>query len=156
MSPAGNPSEVVALFWQALYDRDWTRIGSFFGGDSIYYDVPTGPSTAGRGPADIVSRLQLGLVGLAGYDHGPSTVVNAGPIVMTEHAEYWRWSTGEEVTLPFVSVQHVHDGLITLWRDYWDLQTLMDAAPQVWQDRLATADLSWLYDATQDMRDLLS
>lgn len=156
MSSSDSAPDVVAAFWKALYDRDWTRIGTFFGDDSIYYDVPTGPSTAGRGPADIVSRLQLGLDGLSGYDHGPSTVVSAGPIVMTEHAEHWRWPTGEEVTLPFVSVQHVHDGLITLWRDYWDLQTLMDASPQVWQDRLGTADLSWLYDATQDMRDLLS
>lgn len=149
-----SPSEVVGAFWQALYDRDWTAIASFFGPDSIYYDVPTGPSTAGKGPADIVARLQLGLEGLAGYDHGPSTTVASGPIVVTEHTELWRWPTGETVTLPFASIQHVHDGVITLWRDYWDLGTLMDASPQSWQDRLATADLSWITDVTDDIVEL--
>jgi len=73
-------------------------------------------------------------------------------VVVTEHAEHWRWPSGESVTLPFVSVQHVHDGTITLWRDYWDLQTLMTASPASWQDRLATADLSWIHDATEEMR----
>ena len=128
--------------------RDWPLVRSFFGPDSIYYDVPTGPSTAGRGPEGIEARLRLGLDGLAAYDHGPATVVAAGPVVFTEHTEHWTWPSGEEVTLPFVSVQHVHDGVITLWRDYWDLQTLMGAAPASWHERLANADLSWIFDAT--------
>lgn len=68
--------------------------------------------------------------------------------MFTEHTEHWMWPSGEEVTLPFVSVQHVHDGVITLWRDYWDLQTLMGAAPTSWHERLANADLSWIFDAT--------
>jgi limonene-1,2-epoxide hydrolase len=145
------PTEVAAAFWGALYDRDWPLIRSFFGPDSIYYDVPTGPSTAGKGPDSIEARLRLGLEGLAGYDHGPAAVVSQGPVVVTEHAEHWRWPSGESVTLPFVSVQHVHDGIITLWRDYWDLQTLLSAAPASWQERLDTADLSWIHDATDEM-----
>ncbi len=31
---------------------------------------------------------------------------------------------------------------------YWDFQTLMAAAPAAWHQRLDTADLSWVYDAT--------
>ncbi|MEZ5134619.1 MAG: nuclear transport factor 2 family protein [Acidimicrobiales bacterium] len=84
-------------------------IAGFFRPDSIYYDVLTGPGAAAMGPDDIVKRLKLGLEQLAGYDHGPATVVSEGSIVVTEHAEHWRWPTGEEVTLPFVSIQHVHD-----------------------------------------------
>ena len=60
------PTQVAAAFWAALYDRDWPRIRSFFGPDSIYYDVPTGPSSAGVGPASIEARLRLGLEGLVG------------------------------------------------------------------------------------------
>jgi hypothetical protein len=52
------------------------------------------------------------------------------------------------VTLPFVSVQRVADGQIIFWKDYWDYQTLMNAAPADWQERLASADLSWIFDAT--------
>ncbi|MCC7076902.1 MAG: nuclear transport factor 2 family protein [Acidimicrobiia bacterium] len=152
-STAAEPTEIVAAFWEALYARDWPRLRSFFGPESIYYDVPTGPATAGRGPDGIEARLRLGLDGLAAYDHGPGTVVADGPVVFTEHTEHWTWPSGEEVTLPFVSVQHVDGESITLWRDYWDLQTLMNAAPAAWHERLATADLSWIFDATERMRD---
>ena len=149
-SAAGRePKQVAEAFWDALYARDWAAIRSFFGPDSIYYDVPTGPGSAARGPRDIEARLRLGLEGLAGYDHGPATVVAEGSIVVTEHTEHWTWPTGQKVSLPFVSVQHVHDGVIALWRDYWDLQTLMNASPAVWRERLDNADLSWIFDATE-------
>lgn len=142
------PREVAAAFWEALYARDWEAIRSFFGPDSIYYDVPTGPATAGKGPDSIEARLRLGLEGLSGYDHVIGLVVCEGDVVVTEHAETWRWPSGESVTLPFVSVQRIVDGTIVLWKDYWDYRTLMDGAPSDWQDRLATADLSWIYDAS--------
>jgi limonene-1,2-epoxide hydrolase len=143
------PREVAAAFWQALYDRDWERIRSFFGPESIYYDVPTGPSSAGVGPDSIEARLKLGLEGLVGYEHRPG-VVAEGPdgIVVTEHTEVWTWETGETVALPFVSVQRIEGDRIALWKDYWDLGTLMDAAPPAWHERLDTADLSWVVDVT--------
>jgi hypothetical protein len=60
----------------------------------------------------------------------------------------WTWASGETVALPFVSVQRIVDGQIVLWKDYWDLQTLMDAAPASWHERLDSADLSWVVDVT--------
>ncbi|MEO6318789.1 MAG: nuclear transport factor 2 family protein [Acidimicrobiales bacterium] len=143
-------SDTAAAFWAALYDRDWPRVRSFFGPESIYYDVPTGPATAGQGPDSIEARLRLGLEGLEGYEHHPG-VVAEGPRggVVTEHTEVWTWASGETVALPFVSVQHIDDtGTITLWKDYWDFQTLMGAAPAAWHERLDTADLSWVVDVT--------
>lgn len=143
-----TPKEVTASFWAALYDRAWQRIASHFDDESVYWDVPTGPESAAKGAADIVRRLQLGLEGLAGYEHDLLRVVSEGNTVVTEHAETWRWPDGESVRLPFVSVQVVEGGVIRLWKDYWDFQTLMSAAPQWWLDRLANADLSWRFDAS--------
>ena len=60
-----TPAETAAAFWDALYARDWEAIAGFFGPDSIYYDVPTGPGAAAKGPDDIVKRLKLGLEPLA-------------------------------------------------------------------------------------------
>lgn len=144
------PKEVAAAFWAALYERDWERIASFFTDESVYWDVPTGPATAGRGPDGIVARLRLGLDGLSGYSHGEGTIVadDDTDLVVTEHTETWHWATGETVTLPFVSVQRIRGDHILVWRDYWDYQTLMTAAPQSWHDRLEGADLWWLHDAT--------
>lgn len=143
-----QPREVSAAFWDALYARDWPRIRSFFDADSIYYDVPTGPAAAGRGPDSIEARLRLGLEQLAGYDHGPATLIAEGNTVVTEHTEFWRWPTGESVALPFISVQRMRGDIIELWRDYWDLRTLMAGAPPDWEERLMTSDLSWVVDVT--------
>ena len=140
--------DVTTAFWDALYDRDWERLKTFFADDSIYYDVPVGPTAAARGPESIEARLRLGIEPLTRYDHQPGVVVADGDVVVTEHVELWGWETGESVALPFVSVQTVRDGKIRLWKDYWDQQTLMAAAPPWWHERLATADLSWIYDAT--------
>jgi limonene-1,2-epoxide hydrolase len=148
MTAAASPRQTAADFWDALYARDWPRLRSFFTEESIYYDVPTGPSTAARGPEAIEGRLRLGLDPLSGYDHEDGMVVADGDMVVTEHAETWEWASGERVTLPFVSVQRIVDGRILLWRDYWDYQTLLGAAPADWQERLFTADLWWLFDAT--------
>ena len=140
--------DLVRRFWDALYARDWARIRTFFGPESVYWDVPTGPTTAAKGPEAIEARLQLGLTGLSGYEHAQGLIVGGDGVVVTEHAETWHWPSGETVTLPFVSVQRVAGDEITVWRDYWDYQTLWNAAPSSWHDRLLTADLWWLHDAT--------
>ncbi len=144
-----SPTATTAAFWSALYARDWDLIRSFFGPESIYYDIPTGPSSAGVGPQSIEARLRLGLEGLVGYEHHPGVVAEgANGVVITEHTEVWTWASGETVALPFVSVQQVQHGVIVLWKDYWDFQTLMAAAPAAWHERLDTADLSWVVDVT--------
>lgn len=143
-------ADVVRRFWQALYSRDWDLIASFFGPDSVYWDVPVGPGAAGKGPASIVARLKLGLEDLAGYETFDAPIVSRDGTVMTEHREVWHWPSGETASLPFVSVMRVEDEVITLWKDYWDYNTLMQAAPQSWHDKLASDDLAWAYDATND------
>ncbi len=91
------------------------------------------------GPEQIVARLRLGLERLSGYEHGLRLMVADADAdtVVTEHIETWHWHTGEEVTLPFVSVQELRDGSILRWWDYWDLQTLMNAAPAWWIEHIA-------------------
>jgi limonene-1,2-epoxide hydrolase len=143
-------AEIVRGFWKSLYARDWEGMQAFFGPDSVYWDVPVGPGAAAKGPKDIVARLQLGLEGLAGYEHFEGPVIAQDRYVVTEHREVWHWETGETASLPFTSVMEVDGGVITLWKDYWDYGTLMNAAPDAWHQRLDTADLSWMYDATGD------
>jgi limonene-1,2-epoxide hydrolase len=90
-----------------------------------------------RGPDQIVARLRLGLEQISEYQHSLRLMVAEGDTVITEHAETWHWHTGEQVTLPFVSVHELRDGTIVRWWDYWDLQTLMGAAPDWWIEHVA-------------------
>jgi limonene-1,2-epoxide hydrolase len=134
---AETNKERVRSFWETLYERDWDRIGTFFAEDSEYTDVPSPPEDIARGPDLIVARLRLGLERISGYEHNLRLMVAEGDTVVTEHSETWHWHTGEEVTLPFVSVHELRDSAIVRWWDYWDLQTLMNGAPDWWIEHVA-------------------
>jgi len=44
------------------------------------------------------------------------------------------------VKLPFTSIHEYNDaGKIILWRDYWDLGTLMSSAPAWWMEAIMAA-----------------
>ena len=66
----------------------------------------------------------------------PGTMTAEDDRVVLEHSEEWHWHTGEFVVLPFVSVFDLRDGKIARWWDYWDLGTLMNAAPQWWVEHI--------------------
>ncbi|MBX7434542.1 nuclear transport factor 2 family protein [Mycobacterium sp. Y57] len=134
--------------WGALSARDWETLKTYLSPDCIYLDVPVGPAAAARGPEDIVKRLKIGLEPLASYQNFTGLMVSNGVDVMYEHHEEWHWVTGESAVLQFVSVHQVKDGLITLWKDYWDMGALADHAPPTWMTDFANADMSWVFDAT--------
>ena len=131
-----TPAERVAAFWDDLYRRDWESVATYFGDDSEYTDVPTPPEDVARGARQIVARLQVGLAPLASIGHDVLTFVADGEHVVTEHTEHWEWPTGERAALPFVSMMRVRDGKIVRWWDYWDLGTLMGAAPKWWVEHI--------------------
>ena len=125
--------------WQALYERDWERVGAFFAEDGLYQDVPT-PDMGAVGPAAIARRLRIGHEPVDRHEHHIERIVAEGNCVITEHREDWYFHTGEVVKLPFTSVHEYNDdGKITLWRDYWDLSTLMNNAPAWWMEQIMAA-----------------
>jgi ketosteroid isomerase-like protein len=126
----------VERFWDDLYRRDFDAVGRYFADDGEYTDVATPPDDVARGPAQIAARLRLGLGPLAAISHDVRTIVCEGDTCVTEHVEHWQWPTGERASLPFVSVQHFRDGKLVRWWDYWDLATLMNAAPAWWVEHV--------------------
>jgi hypothetical protein len=140
-------STVLGL-WRALSNRDWDRLRTFLSDDCIYVDMPVGPAAAARGPIDIVKRIKVGIEPLAAYENHDGLLVTNGADAIYEHSETWTWASGETAVLPFVSVHRVVDGRVTLWKDYWNFSTLADQAPADWLTQLASADTSWMFDAT--------
>jgi ketosteroid isomerase-like protein len=127
---------MIEEFWTTLYKRDFDGLKEFFIPDGEYTDVPSPADDVARGPDQIAARLELGLGPLEAIYHHQRHIVVDGDVAMTEHAEEWRWPTGEKVLLPFVSVHELRDGKIARWWDYWDMQTLMGAAPQWWVEHI--------------------
>jgi limonene-1,2-epoxide hydrolase len=140
--------DTIVGLWQALSDRNWELLKTYIADDCIYLDVPVGPAAAAKGPDDIVKRLKIGLEPLACYENFPGLLVADGADAMYEHHEEWHWATGESAVLKFVTVHRVQDGKVTLWKDYWDMSALTNHAPASWLADFATADMSWVFDAT--------
>jgi len=134
--------------WQALSRRDWDAVQTFVSEDCIYVDMPVGPTAAARGPVDIVKRLKIGLEPLAGYVNHDGLLLIDGQDAMYEHSETWTWHSGETAFLAFVTVHRVVEGKVTLWKDYWDMGGLVSQAPPTWMQAFASADMSWVFDAT--------
>lgn len=134
---ASRNTALVERFWEDLFRRDFDAVGARFTEDGNYRDVPA-PEEGAFGPSEVAARLRLGLGPLAGYEHVPGwRIVAQGDTVVTEHSEHWTWDTGDEVVLPFVSIhQFDEDGRVTRWWDYWDMSTLMNAAPASWVEHI--------------------
>ncbi len=143
-----TPENVVRALWKALAARDWDALAPLVADDCIYFDVPVGPTAAARGPKDIIKRLKIGLEPLASYTNHEGLMVSDGSNVLYEHSETWTWESGESALLPFVTVHKVAGDKITVWKDYWDYATLLNAAPADWLERMAGSDTSWIFDAT--------
>jgi limonene-1,2-epoxide hydrolase len=139
--------DVVLGLWRALSRRDWDALATFLADDCLYVDMPV-PVLAARGPQDIVKRLQMGLASLAGYENHDGLLVSNGPDVIYEHSETWTFATGEQGVLRFVTVHKVVEGKVTVWKDYWDMNSLVSFAPPNHFENLANADTSWIFDAS--------
>ncbi len=137
MAKSDENRRLIERFWSDLYERDYDKVGSYFAEDGLYEDVPA-PDSGAVGPKAVAARLRIGLEPVDRCVHHLHRMVSEGDTVVTEHTEDWHFHSGEVVSLPFVSIHVVKDGRIVLWRDYWDMNTLMSGAPKWWIERLAT------------------
>jgi ketosteroid isomerase-like protein len=128
--------KVVSELWTDLYNRDYDAVAAHFAPDGEYTDVASPADDVARGRTEIAARLRLGFEPLAAISHDVRVVVAEGDTVVTEHVEHWDWGTGERAELPFVSIHQFRDGEIVRWWDYWDMQTLMSAAPAWWVEHV--------------------
>jgi limonene-1,2-epoxide hydrolase len=147
MSNDATVRDTVLGLWKALSDRDWDRVKTFLSEDCVYLDVAV-PALAARGPEDIVTRLKLGPGAVKTYVNHKGLLLIDGADAMYEHSETWGFHSGETAKLFFVSVQRVENGKITLWKDYWDMNSLTSQAPPSYLEGWAAVDTSWVFDAT--------
>ncbi len=147
MPEAIAAEDVVTGMWQALSRRDWDGVQAFLSEDCLYVDMPV-PAVSARGPQNIVTRLRIGLAELADYENHDGVLLSNGADVMYEHSETWTFKTGEQGKLRFVTVHRVVDGKITVWKDYWDFNSLAAFAPPQHFENLAGGDTSWVFDAS--------
>jgi ketosteroid isomerase-like protein len=127
---------ILSRLWNCLYEKDWEGLKACLTDDCFYEDVPA-PDAGAKGPDNIVKRLRIGLDHVSRFEHDIHRVVGEADSVLIEHTETWHFETGEKVVNAFVTVHELRDGKVALWRDYWDLGTLMAQAPKWWIEAIA-------------------
>ena len=127
---------IVEKLWETLYTKDWDALGAILHDEVFYEDVPA-PDPGAHGRENAIRRLRIGLDPVERFEHHFHRIVAEGQTVVLEHTEVWHFHTGEVVRNPFVTIHEVVDGRIRLWRDYWDLNTLMAGVPKWWIEHVA-------------------
>ena len=133
---AEENKQIVQQMWKALYKKDWDGVASLIAPDGHYEDVPA-PDGGADGPENVIKRLRIGLDPVARFEHDIHRVVAEDENVVVEHTETWHFDTGEKIVNHFTTIHVLENGKIKLWKDYWDINTLMSQAPQWWLERIA-------------------
>lgn len=102
--------------------RDYDSAMSLLAEDVEYQNMPL-PAVHGRAAVQETLEAMLGLC--TGSEWLVHRELSDGPLVMNERTDRFLLR-GEWADLPVAGVFEVHDGVITLWRDYFDLSTIVD------------------------------
>ena len=107
----------IDAFVAAWPVNDAETVASFFAEDAVYQNGPLEPVHGRDAIRDTVAAfMEMG--GQAGVDivH----MLANGQLVMTERIDHFI-TPERTLSLPMMGIFEVHNGLITAWRDYFDL-----------------------------------
>lgn len=118
-----TPLETVRAFMAAAERRDYDAALPLLAEDVEYQNMPL-PAVRGRDAVrDTVEALLAMCTGSQWIVHRE---LADGSLVMNERTDRFELN-GVWADLPVAGVFEVHEGQITLWRDYFDLPTIMAA-----------------------------
>lgn len=116
-----SPETVVRDFCAAWRDLDVDRIASYFADDAVYHNIPIDPVTGRDAIRDFIAGF---LTGVEALDFRIDHLAVSGDAVLTERVDTFRYPD-RTIALPVMGTFEVHDGRITAWRDYFDLNQFM-------------------------------
>ena len=131
MTDAMRNRDRLRQLFADLERLDFAAVAAHCSEDCSYEDVPFEAATA-VGREAIRAKLELGLATLERLPTTIHELVEDGDTMLVERTEVWHHPTGERATLRVAAVFKFRDGLITLWRDYWDAKTLFAQQPASW------------------------
>jgi limonene-1,2-epoxide hydrolase len=114
-----EPSDVVEAFLDAFAAMNFDLALSFLSDDVEYTNIPLGTV---RGHAGVLEVLEPFFAPIHENEFLLLRRAASGSVVFFERLDRHRLDHGWR-ELPVNSVFEVHDGKVTVWRDYFDLAT---------------------------------
>jgi limonene-1,2-epoxide hydrolase len=112
----------VETFLKALQSQDFDAVGALLADDLVYENVGFPTIRGGRR----VTKLFRGMEGRMGFEVAIHRNVADGATVLNERTDVIVFGP-LRVQIWVCGVFEVHDGRITLWRDYFDLYDIAKA-----------------------------
>ena len=116
---AATPTDVVEAFLDAFAAMDFDTALSLLSDDVEYTNIPLGTV---RGHAGVSQVLEPFFAPIHENEFLILRRAASGPVVFFERLDRHRLDHGWR-ELPVNSVFEVHDGKVTVWRDYFDANT---------------------------------
>jgi limonene-1,2-epoxide hydrolase len=116
---APSPLEIVEAFLDAFIAMDFETALTYLADDAEYTNIPMGTVRGHAGVREVLGPF------FAPIHENEFLILRRaadGPVVFLERLDRHRLDHGWR-ELPVNSVFEVHDGLIAVWRDYFDLAT---------------------------------
>ena len=126
MEPSRSPADIVRRFLKAMEPLDYDTALTLVAPQCEYTNPP--PLGTVHGPEGIRAILGPFFSPTLENEFRVLREVGSGPVVMLERLDRHRLAD-KWVELPVTGVFEVHDGLITYWRDYFDVTTIMSEWP---------------------------
>lgn len=120
-----TPIETVKAFNAAMAIKDYDAALKHVSADCEYTNIPM---ASVRGPEGMRGVLEPFFAPTLENQLIVIREAAVGPLVFLERLDRHRLATGW-VELPVTGVYEVHDGLITVYRDYFDLATIRSKWP---------------------------
>jgi limonene-1,2-epoxide hydrolase len=121
-----TPSEIVRAFLAAMAVKDYDAGLAFIAPDCEYANIPMATV---HGPAGVRAVLEPFFAPTLENEFQILREATSGPLVFLERLDRHRLAD-RWVELPVTGVFEVHDGRITVWRDYFDAATILSVWPQ--------------------------
>ncbi|MBK5288080.1 MAG: nuclear transport factor 2 family protein [Acidimicrobiia bacterium] len=113
--------EIVNTFMARITSMDFDGALELVADDIEYDNVPMGPVYGPDGIRGVFAQLEGTVDKMEWVIHRQ---VASGDLVLNERTD--RFGAGDKwADLPVAGIFEVHDGKITLWRDYFDMTTMM-------------------------------
>ena len=119
-----NHNERIVRDFIAAWSRlDPAELAGYFTEDGCYYNIPTEPV---RGRQNVENFIRGFTATWTATEWEILNIGAAGDVVYAERIDRTKTSQGD-VDLPCCGVFQMEDGKIKEWRDYFDLNTFMQA-----------------------------
>ena len=121
-----DPSAVVTGFVEAIERQDMDAAQACLSDDCEYDNVPMGKVLGAKVIADYLGAM---VMECSKVEWPVRPQAANGPVVFNERTDFFHLPHGV-LEMPVTGVWEVHDGKITLWRDYFDLATYRNQMPK--------------------------